>query len=210
MRDGGIQHSGSRPSARSSLRCRESVLSVFACRLRPRAKAVSAGSATCAVTPAAASSSATYRHPVHPSSANATSFRPANRASQDRRCARPQLSLARYMSSIRPWIPDRLGLGPRTGHGRRGWERYRLTRSRLRCRPVGLRDKRTAAALMPLIVSAVLWAKKGQASRNLAHLAARRPAFTSSGPRRGSNRPRERTRCHRSMASRSFRVMVPE
>ena len=41
--------------------------------------AVSAGSPTCAATPAAASSSATYRHPVHPSSANATSSRPANR-----------------------------------------------------------------------------------------------------------------------------------
>ena len=88
MTDGGIQHSGSRPSASSSRRCRESVLSVLACRLRPRANAVSAGSATCAATPAPASSSATYRQPVHPSSANATSSRPANRASQDRRCAR--------------------------------------------------------------------------------------------------------------------------
>ena len=74
MCDGGIQHSGSRPSASSSRRCRESVLSVLACRLRPRANAVSAGSATCATTPAPASSSATYRQPVHPSSANATSF----------------------------------------------------------------------------------------------------------------------------------------
>jgi hypothetical protein len=44
-------------------------------------EAVSAGSATCAVMPAADSSSATYRQPVHPSSANATSPRPANRAS---------------------------------------------------------------------------------------------------------------------------------
>ena len=52
MCDGGIQHSGSRPSASSSRRCRESVLSVLACRLRPRANAVSAGSATCAATPA--------------------------------------------------------------------------------------------------------------------------------------------------------------
>jgi len=45
MTDGGIQHSGSRPSASSSRRCRESVLPVLACRSRPRAKAVSAGSA---------------------------------------------------------------------------------------------------------------------------------------------------------------------
>ena len=74
--------------ASSRRRCRESVLSVLACRLRPRAAAVSAGSATCAATPAAASSSATYRHPVHPSSANATSSRPANRASQARICTR--------------------------------------------------------------------------------------------------------------------------
>src|SRR5215470_2277206 len=51
---GGIQHSGSRPSASSVRRCRESVLSVLACRLRPRAAAVSAGSARCAATPAAA------------------------------------------------------------------------------------------------------------------------------------------------------------
>jgi Domain of unknown function (DUF5753) len=38
--------------------------------------------------PTVDSSSPTYRHPVHPSSANATSSRPANRASQARRCAR--------------------------------------------------------------------------------------------------------------------------
>src|ERR1700730_3426173 len=57
MWPGGIQHSGSRPSASSIRRCRESVLSVLACRLRPRAKAVSAGSARCAAIPAAASSS---------------------------------------------------------------------------------------------------------------------------------------------------------
>ncbi len=63
---GGIQHSGSRPSASSIRRCRQSVLSVLACRLRPRANAVSAGSARCAAIPAAASSSATYRHPIHP------------------------------------------------------------------------------------------------------------------------------------------------
>ena len=36
---GGIQHSGSRPWASSSRRCRESVLPVLACRLRPRANA---------------------------------------------------------------------------------------------------------------------------------------------------------------------------
>jgi hypothetical protein len=36
----------------------------------------------------AASSSATYRHPVHASTANATSSQPENRASQARRCAR--------------------------------------------------------------------------------------------------------------------------
>ena len=41
-----------------------------------------------AVTPAAANSSATYRHPVHPYSANATSSRQANRTSQARRCSR--------------------------------------------------------------------------------------------------------------------------
>ena len=68
----GIDHGLSRPSASSSRRCRESVLSVLARRLRPRANAVSAGSATCAATPAAASSPATYRQPVHPSTANAT------------------------------------------------------------------------------------------------------------------------------------------
>ena len=48
-------------------------MSVLACRLRPRANAVSAGSARCAAIPAAASSSATYRHPAHPSTANAAS-----------------------------------------------------------------------------------------------------------------------------------------
>ena len=64
-------------------------LSVLACRLRPRSVAVSAGSARCTAIPAAASSPATYRHPVHPSTANATSSRPANRASQARRCSRP-------------------------------------------------------------------------------------------------------------------------
>ena len=81
--------SGSLPSASSIRRCRESVLSVLACRLRPRANAVSAGSARCAVIPAAASSSATYRQPALPSIANATSSsRPANRASQARRRSR--------------------------------------------------------------------------------------------------------------------------
>ena len=40
-----------------------SVLSVLACRLRPRANAVSAGSARCTMIPAAASSSAMYRPP---------------------------------------------------------------------------------------------------------------------------------------------------
>ena len=40
MWPGGIQHSGSRPSASSIRRCRQSVLSVLACRLRPRANAV--------------------------------------------------------------------------------------------------------------------------------------------------------------------------
>ena len=39
------------------------------CRLRTRAAAVSAGSPICTAIPAAASSSATYRHPVHPSTA---------------------------------------------------------------------------------------------------------------------------------------------
>jgi hypothetical protein len=46
------------------------------------------GRPTCAATPAAASSAATYRHPVQPSIAKATSSRPANRVSQARRCAR--------------------------------------------------------------------------------------------------------------------------
>jgi len=39
------------------------------------------------VNPAATSPSATYRHPVHRSTANAASWRPANRASQARRCS---------------------------------------------------------------------------------------------------------------------------
>ena len=38
--------------------------------------------------PAKASSSATYRQPVHPSSANAASSQQANRVSHARRCAR--------------------------------------------------------------------------------------------------------------------------
>ncbi|HEV2254557.1 MAG TPA: hypothetical protein VGS06_15310 [Streptosporangiaceae bacterium] len=54
----------------------------------PRRAALSAGSARCAAIPAAASSSTTYRHPAHPSTANATSSRPADRASQPRRCDR--------------------------------------------------------------------------------------------------------------------------
>ena len=45
------------------------------------------GSARCTPIPAAASSAATYRHPVQPSSANSASC-PANRASQARRCSR--------------------------------------------------------------------------------------------------------------------------
>jgi hypothetical protein len=52
----------------------------LACRFLPRRAAVPAGSARCAAIPAAASSSATYRQPAHPSTANATSSRPANRA----------------------------------------------------------------------------------------------------------------------------------
>ncbi len=48
---------GSRPFGQQLRRCRASVLSVLACRLRPRAAAVSAGSPRCAATPAAASSS---------------------------------------------------------------------------------------------------------------------------------------------------------
>jgi hypothetical protein len=79
------RHSGSRPSASSIRRCRPSVLSVLACRFLPRRAEVPAGSARCASTPAAAGSS---RHPAHPSTANATSSRPLNRASQARRCAR--------------------------------------------------------------------------------------------------------------------------
>ena len=73
----------------------ESVLSVLACRLRPRSAAVSAGSPRCAAIPAAASSSATYRQPVHPSTANATSSgrrtgpaRPARAAGQPGRSGR--------------------------------------------------------------------------------------------------------------------------
>ncbi len=48
---------GPRGSGTAPATCWESVLSVWACRLRARAKAVSAGSARCAATPAAASSS---------------------------------------------------------------------------------------------------------------------------------------------------------
>jgi hypothetical protein len=90
-----LQHPGRRDPAlgqpalgQQCRRCRASVRSVLACRLRPRTNAVPAGSARCTVMPTAASSSATHRHPVHPSIANATSSRPANRASQPRRCSR--------------------------------------------------------------------------------------------------------------------------
>src|SRR6185312_4084653 len=67
----------------------ESVLSVFACRRPPRNAAVSAGSPTCAISPAAASSSATYRHPVQPSNANSTSVRPRETLGQPPRQMRP-------------------------------------------------------------------------------------------------------------------------
>ena len=53
----------------------------------PRA-AISAGSPTCAVNPAARTSCATYRHPVHPSIARCTCPRPANPASQPRTWSR--------------------------------------------------------------------------------------------------------------------------
>ena len=42
-----------------------------------------------------------YRQPLHPSSANATSSRPANRASQARRCARSGLE-SLTIRSVRP------------------------------------------------------------------------------------------------------------
>ena len=62
---------GSPPCSSRSRISLESALSVLARFLRPRAAAVSAGSARCACTPARASSAATYRHPVHASNANA-------------------------------------------------------------------------------------------------------------------------------------------
>ena len=66
MWPGRIQHSGSRPSASNCRRCRESVLSWRAARGRGRRRC-RPGSAACTVMPAAASSSAAYRHPVRPS-----------------------------------------------------------------------------------------------------------------------------------------------
>ena len=61
--------------------CRESVLSVLACRLRPRANAGQPARPR-APRRGPASSSATYRQPVHPSSANATSPPPADRTAR--------------------------------------------------------------------------------------------------------------------------------
>lgn len=66
-------------------------------RARP---AVSAGSPTCAAMPATSILSATYRHPAHPSSANATSSRPTNRASQARECAVGRRILPRLPSPV--------------------------------------------------------------------------------------------------------------
>jgi hypothetical protein len=57
----GKQHAGSRPAASSSRSSFASALSVLARRFGPRSTEVSAGSATCALTPAARISSATYR-----------------------------------------------------------------------------------------------------------------------------------------------------
>jgi len=82
-----IHDSGSVPAISSS-RCQlASPLSVLARRLRPRAVAVSAGSARCGRSPAAASSSTTNRHPVQPSTARSPDS-PATKASQTRRCSR--------------------------------------------------------------------------------------------------------------------------
>jgi len=90
MRDGGIQHSGSRPSASSCRRCRASVLSVLGVPLTGRRAEGGVGRLG-DVRRDAWPRPAPPRHtatPVHPSSANATSSRPANRRSQARRCAR--------------------------------------------------------------------------------------------------------------------------
>ena len=92
--------------ASSSRRCRASALSVLARRFGPRRCAVSAGSARCGVSPAAAISSAMYRQPVQPSIANAASY-PANRASHS------------------PGAPGRPG---RSGPRRTSRSRYRHSR----------------------------------------------------------------------------------
>jgi hypothetical protein len=63
---------------------RASVRSVLARCLRPRSRALSAGSARWASAPTRFSSSTTKRHPVHPSKAKATSPRPSKRSSHDR------------------------------------------------------------------------------------------------------------------------------
>jgi hypothetical protein len=76
---GGIQDSGIRPSSSSSRSSWASLRSILARRFGPRRAAVSAGSARCASIPARCNSSTTYRHPVQPSNAEATSHRSANR-----------------------------------------------------------------------------------------------------------------------------------
>src|SRR5215217_6557041 len=84
---GGIHEPGSRPCSSSSRSSRASDRSVLARRLGPRRLLVSAGSARWARNPAAWSSSATNRQPVHPSTANAPSA-PGSSPSQTRIPAR--------------------------------------------------------------------------------------------------------------------------
>ena len=85
---GGIHDSGRSPLISSSRRWRASDRSVLARRLRPPLAAVSAGSARWAPMPARSSSSTTYRQPVQPSTAKATSPCPWNRARKHRRWLR--------------------------------------------------------------------------------------------------------------------------
>ena len=81
---GGIHDSGNRPSNSSVRSNRASARSVLARFFGPRNAAISAGSPRCTPTPAAASSSLTYRHPVQPSSANSASPSGQCSASQPR------------------------------------------------------------------------------------------------------------------------------
>jgi hypothetical protein len=78
--EGGIQDSGSLPSASSVRSQRASSRSVFARRLRPRNALVSTGSARCGTAPARSSAPETNNQPVHASSATCTSRSPKRAA----------------------------------------------------------------------------------------------------------------------------------